>query len=195
MAQVRIVHASREGQSLRIAQTIGEVLTADGHRVEVSPADPFPGIADADGVVVVASIHVGRHPASLVRAVRAHRAVLERMPSAFLSVCLAAAGEGAEHRAQADAYVQAFLRRTQWHPTLSGTVAGALRFGRYGFLTGRVMRAIERREALPGPPGQEREFTDWNDVRAFAEAFSAQLRPAWSGRSRTPTAPPRDRAG
>lgn len=193
MAQVLIVHASREGQSLRIAQRVAETLEGDGHSASVVGADPFPGLGGADGVVVVASVHMGRHPAALIRAIRAHRAVLEHMPNAFLSVCLAAAGRDAAHRSQADGYLQEFLRRAQWHPTVSGTVAGALRFGRYGPIKGRFMRALDRREGFPGAPGEEREFTDWSTVRAFAEAFAAQLHPAWAGRAPDRRAQPRER--
>lgn len=188
MSSVLIVHASREGQTLRIAEYLAEALRQGGHAVRLAAAEPFPGVGGADGVIVAASVHLGRHPRALVRAVRAHRTVLERLPSAFLSVCLSAAGDDPLHRAEADGYLRDFLRRTGWRPELAASVAGALRFSRYGFLKARFVRAMSQREQLGTERGVDREFTDWNEVRRFAEAFGALLgavpRPRFERRSR-----------
>jgi len=174
VARVLIVHASREGQTLRIAERLADTLRETGHEVRLARSDPFPGIGGHDGVIVAASVHLGRHPRHLERAIRAHRTVLEHMPTAFLSVCLMAAGEDPLQRTEADGYLQTFLQRTGWRPDLAGTVAGAVRFSRYGFLKNRYMRAMTRGEGL-GDGASDHEFTDWNDVRRFAEAFGALL--------------------
>jgi len=174
MASVMIVHASQEGQTLRIAGRLAEALRRNGHDARLAPSDPFPGVGGYDGVIIAASVHLGRHPRSLARAVRAHRTVLGHLPSAFLSVCLSAAGTDPLHQAEADGYLREFLRRTGWQPDLAATVAGAVRYSRYGFLKARFVRAMTRSEHL-GDGVADREFTDWNDVRRFAEAFSALL--------------------
>ncbi|MEJ2287393.1 MAG: flavodoxin domain-containing protein [Deinococcales bacterium] len=175
MAKVLIVHASREGHTEHIAERLAETLRSDGHDVRLAPATPFPGTGGADAVIIAASVHRGRHPYGLVRAVYAHRRVLEHMPSAFLSVCLCAAGQDPLLRAEADGYLRDFLRRTGWRPDLAASVAGALRFSRYGFLQARFVRALVRRERIDADLDGDQEFTDWNDIRRFAEAFSALL--------------------
>lgn len=187
MASILIVHASQEGQTLRIADRLAHTLKGDGHRVRLAAADPFPSVSGHDGVIIAASVHLGRHPRSLARAVRAHRTVLAHMPSAFLSVCLSAACPDPLHRAEADGYLRDFLRRTGWRPDLAATAAGAVRFSRYGFLKARFVRAMARSEHL-GDTATDREFTDWNDVRRFAGAFGALLdavpRPRYERRPR-----------
>jgi menaquinone-dependent protoporphyrinogen oxidase len=175
MAKVLIVHASREGHTQRIAERLAETLRTDGHHVRLAPSNPFPGASGADAVIVAASVHRGRHPLALMRAVRAHRRVLEHLPSAFLSVCLCAAGTDPLQRAEADGYVRDFLRRTGWTPDLATSAAGALRFDRYGFLKARLVRAMARRAAIDAELRGTVEFTDWDDIRRFAEAFSALL--------------------
>ncbi len=174
MASVLIVHASSEGQTLRIAEYLADTLRGDGHEIRLTPSQPFPGVGGYDGVIVAASVHLGRHPRPLARAIRAHRTVLAHLPSAFLSVCLSAACPDPLHRAQADGYLHDFLGRTGWQPDLAATVAGAARFSRYGLIKARLVRTLVP-GGLGGPLGADREFTDWNDVRRFAEAFAALL--------------------
>lgn len=190
MASVVIVHASQEGQTLHIADRLADALRLDGHEVRLAASDPFPGVGGFDAVIVAASVHLGRHPRSLARAVRAHRTVLGHLPSAFLSVCLSAAAADPLHRAEADGYLRDFLRRTGWQPDLAASVAGAVRFSRYGLIKARFVRAMMRSEHL-GDGVENREFTDWNDVRRFAEAFSALLvsAPRDRYRRRLPAAP------
>lgn len=175
MARVLIVHASREGHTVRVADGLAEALRAEGHEASLLPSLPFPGVGGSDGVIVAASVHRGRHPFPLVRAVRAHNQVLEHLPSAFLSVCLCAAASDPLRRAEADGYLRDFLERTGWRPDLSASIAGALRFSRYGPLKARFVKSMLRRQGLRADGRSDREFTDWAEVRRFAEAFSALL--------------------
>jgi menaquinone-dependent protoporphyrinogen oxidase len=175
MAKVLIVHASREGHTQHIAERLALELQGDDHEVRIAPASPFPGASGADGVIVAASVHRGRHPSALVRAVRVHRRVLEHLPSAFLSVCLCAAAGDPQNRTEADGYLQDFLNRTGWRPDLAASAGGALRFSRYGFFKARLVRAMARRASIDADLRSDLELTDWDDIHRFAEAFSALL--------------------
>ena len=57
---------------------------------------------DYHGVIVGASIHMGKHDKHVVEFVRKNREMLERLPSAFFSVSLAAHGDTEE----AEGYVE-----------------------------------------------------------------------------------------
>lgn len=175
MARILIVVASQDGQTRRIAERLADGLRHDRHEVRLEPAAPFPPVAGADGIIIAASVHLGRHPAALVRAVRAHAIVFRHLPTAFLSVCLSAACSRPEQRAEADRYLHDFIDRTGWRPDLAASAAGALTFSRYGPLRASLVRAVARLKGLPIDPRSDREYTDWNDVRRFAEAFSALL--------------------
>ena len=182
MARVLIVYASQEGQTRRIAEALAETLRHDSHEVRLAAGVPFPSIGGADGVIVAASVHRGRHPGALARAIRAHATVLRHIPSAFLSVCLSAACDQPRQRAEAAGYLRNFTGRTGWRPELEASVAGALRSDAGGPFRLRRQRALARRHGLPADPPVDREYTDWEDVRRFAEAFSALLAARAHGR-------------
>ena len=72
-------------------------------------------------MIVGGSIHMGKHQDHVVDFVRANRFALERLPSAFFSVSLAARRHG-----DAEAYVANFEQQTGWRPTKVGLFSGAL---------------------------------------------------------------------
>ena len=55
-------------------------------------------------------------------------------------------------------------------------VAGALLYTRYNFLVRFVMRQITKAEGGDTDTSRDYEYTDWDAVDRFAEAFARQLR-------------------
>ena len=92
MLRVSIAYGTSEEQTVRIAEYLADVIRSHGHEafpVDVERASaPTPDGHDA--VIVGGSIHMGRHERNVVHYVRRNRAALERLPSAFFSVSLAA---------------------------------------------------------------------------------------------------------
>jgi menaquinone-dependent protoporphyrinogen oxidase len=82
-----------------------------------SLADTVPDRYDA--VVVGASIHMGKHDKHVVKFVQKNRDTLERLPSAFFSVSLAAYGDTHEARRTSRATSDSTRRATTSTP--SGT--------------------------------------------------------------------------
>ena len=110
MPNVFITYGTTEGQTAKIAEFISDVLREQGHEVTTldvkETADALPDTYD--GVIVGASIHMGKHDHHIVDFVRKHRALLDRVPAAFFSVSLAAHGDDAE----AEGYVEQFEEQT-----------------------------------------------------------------------------------
>lgn len=180
---IAVGYGTTEGQTARIARYVGEVLTAHGHQVRVvdlrhAGPDLLEGCA---GVIIGASVHVGRHQRYVRGYVRRSREVLDRIPSAFFSVSLAASGD----REGAERYVAQLGEQTGWRPATVGLFAGALPYTRYGFVKKRLMRRIARgKPALLGTDlARDYDYTDWDAVRRFAEDFLTERVPA-------PTRPP-----
>jgi len=172
MARILMVYGTTEGQTRKIVETIGD-LAAAGHEVETADAEAVRAdwfLTDPDAVLLAASVHIGKHPPSVGRFVMDHRARLEAIPSAFLSVSLAASGDAAACD-EAGGYVATFLSETGWKPAMTGIVAGALPYSRYGFLKRLMMKQIAKRKGLPTDTSCDHEFTDWNEVRRFAAEF------------------------
>ena len=181
MARIYIPYGTTEGQTAKIADYIADVIRQQGHDaqpVHIGHAQPAV-IEGYDGVIVGAAIHMGRHDKHIVEFVRKNRDVLERLPSAFFSVSLAAHGDAEE----AEGYVQRFEQETGWRPCRIARFAGALAYTQYGFVKRHVMKKIAADK--PGNLGTDTSrdyvYTEWDGVRSFTEDFLADLAPMAGG--------------
>ena len=173
--RIHIAYATEEGQTTKIADYIAEVVRAHGHRADTAEIGRAKaGVpAGCDGVVVGSSIHMGKHDKHAAEYVRYNREALEKVPSAFFSVSLAAHGDEAE----AEGYVEAFENETGWRPEQVALFAGALPYTRYGFLKRHLMKKIagDKPGSLGTDTSRDYVYTEWDGVRRFTEAFLAQV--------------------
>lgn len=175
MAGILVVFATVEGQSRLIAEHVAATAIAAGHTatvraVEDAAAEP-PGWRDA--IFVIGSIHLGRHAPALERWVIHAADALRASPSAFLSVSMSAARP--EDRPQAEGYVRDFLAKTGWQPTMSATVAGALRYPEYGVLKRWMIRRIAGANGLPTDTSRAHVLTDWQELTELTLRFLEAL--------------------
>ena len=172
MTKILIGYATTEGQTARIADRIAEVIRS--HGIEAQARD-FKQSKDAglDAVVVGGSIHMGKHEGCVVDFVRKNRLKLEGLPSAFFSVSLAAHGD----MANAEAYLANFEQETGWQPAQVGLFGGALLYRQYGFLKRLMMKKIvsDKPGGLSTDTSRNHVYTDWDEVKRFAEAFLERL--------------------
>jgi menaquinone-dependent protoporphyrinogen oxidase len=180
MSCTLILYATTEGHTARIVERIAQRLRDKGHIAETRRADAMPANLDPvsyDGIIVGASIHYGHHPGYLYALVRRQRAALTARPSAFFSVSLSAGGPGARPEA-AQRYLETFLRRVDWHPPQTATFAGALQYSKYGTFKKLLMRLIVGHAGGNTDTTRDYEYTDWDAVARFADAFAQQLQQA-----------------
>lgn len=183
MANIYIPYGSVEGQTARIVEYIADLVRAHGHEAETvdlkrSAASSIP--SGHDGVIVAASIHMGKHEGFVADFVRQNRSELERLPSALISVSLAAHGD--EH--DAEGYVAEFEEQTGWHPAHVGIFAGALLYTQYNFLKRQMMKKIVRDKGSTDlDTSRDYVYTEWDGVKRFTEDFLAGV-PAASGQER-----------
>ena len=194
MSHLLLVYGTVDGQTGRIAQEMARVLRRAGHDVTVRPAS-LPHAADDagvfDGVIVGAGIRYGHYPKYLAPLVR-HCVKPLDVPTAFFSVCLSAGGPGARP-ATAQAYVDDFLRKTEWRPDAVQSFAGALLYRRYNVFIRFMMRMIVGFAGGDTDTSRDYEYTDWAAVTRFAETFGKtsvrdrpqRLRPRFSPAART----------
>jgi menaquinone-dependent protoporphyrinogen oxidase len=175
MTKIYIPFATTEGQTAKIAEYLVDVIRAHGHdalAVDIKASgDSVPG--GYDGVIVGASIHMGKHDKSAYNYVRKNLVVLERLPSALFSVSLAAHGD----TENAESYVDEFEQETGWHPAKVALFGGALLYTQYGFLKRHLMKKIARDK--PGNLGTDTSrdyvYTEWDSVQRFAEDFLEEV--------------------
>jgi menaquinone-dependent protoporphyrinogen oxidase len=191
MKPALVLYATREGHTRRIAEYVAAALrTHDLVTHLVNAANIREGFSPAEysTAILIASVHRSRHEREMIQYVKRHLGELERIPSAFLSVSLSAAGAEntsapAQRRAQASADVRkmidAFLAETGWRPTFVKAVAGALTYSKYNFLMRFVMKRIARAAGGDTDTSRDYEYTDWKAldrlVDEFAPVFSERV--------------------
>jgi menaquinone-dependent protoporphyrinogen oxidase len=176
MPQILVLYGTTERHTEKIATAIAETLIANGCVADLAEAgtrDPTP--VHYSGVIVAASLHAGHYQKAVATWLDAHRSELASKPTAFVSVCLATASKRAGAAAEVDAIISRFLAQVGWQPTVIKPVAGALLYTQYGFITRWIMRRIARKEGGDTDTSRDFVYTDWQDVRGFAEAFSRRV--------------------
>ncbi|MFB6375514.1 MAG: flavodoxin domain-containing protein [Bradymonadaceae bacterium] len=176
--RVLIVYGTGYGQTAKIAKQIGDRLADRGCLIDERYGKHLTldrPLVHYDGVLVGASIYVNQHQSYIVEFARAHAPYLAEMPTGFFSVSLTAAAPTDEGRRQAHAALERFVGRTGWRPGMMMAFAGALTYSRYGLLETRIMQAIAAMTVGDTDISRDYEYTDWEEVRAFAEAYFETL--------------------
>jgi menaquinone-dependent protoporphyrinogen oxidase len=171
VARILVVYATTDGQTAKVARELGVRLREGGHDAEVRiAARDLDGPEDYAGVIVAASLHARHYQSSVRDWVRRHAAALGRTPSAFVCVCLTVRDPaGAPGLAKVNA---AFFQDCGWTPASVKPVAGALLYRQYGWLKRWMMKRIVASKGGDTDTSRNYEYTDWADVRRFADDFA-----------------------
>jgi menaquinone-dependent protoporphyrinogen oxidase len=176
MTKILIAYGTSEGQTAQIADHLAGVIRGRGLAVETLDLKHAKDVSVAgyDAVIIGGSVHMGKHQEDVVNFVRKNRVDLERLPSAFFSVSLAANGD----LPNAEAYVENFTQQTGWRPTTVGLFSGALLYRQYNFLKRYMMKRIVRdKPGMPTDTSRDYVYTNWDQVRRLAEDFAERLVP------------------
>lgn len=173
MASVLVAYATSEGQTGRVADRIVATLEGEGHEATARNL-AMTGDAEADpdaydAALVGASIHAGKHQPIVEDFASANRNALAAIPTGFFQISLSSATEEGEE--QAAGYVEAFVADTGWEPDRVGLFGGALRYSEMGFLKRTLIKQIAKRTVPGTDTSEDAEFTDWEEVEAFAADF------------------------
>ena len=187
MLRILVLYGTTDGHTGKVAGALGDAFAARGVSVDVvlaSPAAPRP--EGYDGFVVGASVHAGGYQATVREWVAAHAAELKTRPSAFISVCLGVLQKEPQVQAEVAATMDRFLTATHWQPTFVKAVAGALLYRRYNWFTRQMMKQIAAKAGGDIDTSRDYEYTDWDDLCAFAEMFAGVVADASAPAVRTP---------
>ncbi|HEX6244280.1 MAG TPA: flavodoxin domain-containing protein [Polyangiales bacterium] len=189
MQKILVLYATREGQSLKVAEHVTQRLRARGLNVRQVEArqhkDSFM-LSDYEAVLMVAPVYASFHPRELVRFASLHRELLATMPARLLSLSLSQAGvelpsASPEQRARSGAGVREvtdrFCKATGFDPRRVVPVAGCLAYSKYGFLKRQLMRYIARKAGGSTDTSRDHEYTNFANVDAalavFCDEFAA----------------------
>jgi menaquinone-dependent protoporphyrinogen oxidase len=177
MSRILIVYASTDGQTRRIARHVADRLADAGHGVELMPAaeDDDLAIGRFDGVVLAGSVHLGGYQKALSEFAAEKAALLDGVPTLFLSVSLSAAGHESEDWAGLEKIETAFREATGWTPGQVVRVAGAYLPSRYDVFRAWAMRRILAERDPGADPDADKEYTDWPGLDAAVDGWVAGL--------------------
>ena len=169
MARILLAYSTVDGQTLKICERLQQLIASMGHTTQLLAIDQADGLdlAGFDQFVIGASIRYGKHRPEVYRFIEAHRAVLDRTPSAFFSVNVVARKPG-KNTAETNPYIRTFRRTTSWKPGVIAVFAGKIDYQRYGLLDRQVIRLIMWITKGPTDLRACVEFTDWQAVERFA---------------------------
>ena len=176
MPRILIVYGTTYGHTARVAAAIAGGLRAEGAEADVAAAaDGPPAPAGYDGVIVAASVVAGGYQKPVLRWVKEHRAALEAMPTAFVSVCLGVLqADPAVHKTLQE-ILQRFKKETGWTAGEVKLVAGALEYSRYNWIVRLIMKRIVRKAGGSTDTRRDVVYTDWSDLDGFARRFARRV--------------------
>lgn len=172
MTRILVVYATTDGHTAKIAGAIADTLRTHGAVVDVHQVGQTHRLPDGyDGVIVAAPVRGGKYLKPVRRWVRAHAAALNARPTAFVSVCLGVLQHDAAVDRTLQTIISGFVAETGWQPVVTKPVAGALPYTRYNWFIRRVMKRIAAKAGGDTDTRRDYEYTDWQDLRGFAEQF------------------------
>ncbi|WP_092878824.1 menaquinone-dependent protoporphyrinogen IX dehydrogenase [Izhakiella capsodis] len=168
-----IIFSSRDGQTREIAAAIASEIK------HIYPCD-IVNILHAshiewenyDRVLIGASIRYGRFHPAVAKFVANNLPALRERISGFFSVNLTAR-KPEKRTPQTNVYTRKFLLSTPWEPDCCAVFAGALRYPRYSWFDRITIQFIMRITGGETNASKEVEYTDWQQVRRFAQDFAA----------------------
>ena len=177
-SRVLFAFASMYGQTEKIAHHLAQRMEARGSDVTVRPcAEIGPDVRldqyDAvlvGGPVIRQALHVEAR-----RFVEERASELGRLPSAFFLVSGAAGSRYESERNAARDIMNQFLDRAGWAPEERASFAGAIPYTRYPLLLRWVMKWISWRNGGSTDTSRDHEYTDWDEVDAFADRCAEVL--------------------
>ena len=159
--QTLILYFTTDGQTKKIADKLAEQIS---HEVEVislqdQAVNFAEKLANADQIVIGASIRYGHFNPLMYKFVAEHQVVLNQKKSAFFSVNLTARKLN-RRTAETNVYV----------------IAGALLYPRYKFFDRMMIQFIMKLTKGETDASKEYEFTDWAQVEQFGKLLDLGLK-------------------
>lgn len=169
MPAVLIIYSSHDGHTAKICQVLQHEIQYAGQAATVVAIENADQISPSefDQIIIGASIKYGKHSPEIVAYIEKHQALLDSKPNAFFSVNVVAR-KPEKNSPETNPYLQKFLRCTAWKPKQLAVFAGKIDYPSYSSFDRFMIRLIMWMTRGPTDPQATIEFTDWNQVKAFA---------------------------
>lgn len=176
--KVLIAYSSRFGHSLKIAEEMGNVfknnhVAVDLCNLETVTTLPNP-IQGYDAVIITASIRYGKFHKKLNEFIAQYKTELKDTLDVFIPINLVAR-KPHKRLLENNNYVQKFLEEAGWQPSKINIMPGALEYPKYNFLDRSMIKFIMWMTKGEMDTSKTIDYTDWDEVRAFAGEVQQSL--------------------
>ncbi|HEY5924783.1 MAG TPA: flavodoxin domain-containing protein [Kofleriaceae bacterium] len=179
--RVLIVFASSHGQTAKIAAAIAARLREHGAEVDVCDAlaGTPPPPDDYDVVGLGSHVRHGKHDPVIHCYIDRNLSSLQARQSFFFSVSLTASDK--PYLPDPGSYIYGTTYATAFRADSSAAFAGALPYRQYNPILRLLMKVRSSRHGHPVDTSRDHAFTDWSQVRLFADSIAH-----WTGPRRRP---------
>lgn len=166
--KVLFLYSGRDGQTRKIAEYMASCFgdSIECHVTNICAIDARQ-LMTFDAVVIGVSVRYGHFQPEFIRFVKAHAEILNVMKSALFTVNMLARNPE-KCTPSTNKYTSHLLEVMRWHPQTCHVFAGALRYSQYGWLDRSIIRIIMWMKKGPTDVTKDVEYTDWDQVKAFA---------------------------
>lgn len=173
MAKIIIIYSTTDGHTRKICSYLMQVVEEHGNQVTLISINDKKVIdlKSFDKIVIGASIHYGKHGKEVYKFIKNNLQILENKPSAFFSVNVVAR-KPEKNQPETNPYLKKFLMQISWKPKKLAVFAGKIDYQKYKFRDRFMIRLIMWMTKGPTDPKTNIEFTNWDQVKEFAQTIS-----------------------
>ena len=163
-----IIYSSTDGHTKNICEFINSNSIKNKFEIlSINSALDFD-LEKYDLIVVAASIRYGKHKPEVLEFVNRNLETLNKKKSVFFSVNVVAR-KPEKNSPETNPYIKKFLKKTKWMPKKLGVFAGKVDYPNYNFLNRFIIRFIMLITKGPTDITKSYEFTNWDDIKKFAQ--------------------------
>jgi len=167
-----IIYSSVDGQTLKICNTLKDVLLQNDQNVELFSIDDFDeDFTNYDRLIIGSSIRYGVHNKKIIEFINTHKKELDSIRTAFFSVNLVAR-KPEKRTPETNPYVIKFFKTIDWAPNMVEVFAGKLDYKKYSFFDRKMIQFIMWMTKGPTNTNTEIEYTNWDRVKEFGKQLS-----------------------
>ena len=163
-----ILYSSTDGHTKKICDFINANSTKNNFEIlSINNVLDFD-LEKYELIVLGASIRYGKHKAEVLKFVNRNLETLNRKKNAFFSVNVVAR-KPEKNSPDTNPYIKKFLKKTKWIPKKLGVFAGKVDYPKYNFFNRLIIRFIMLITKGPTDITKSYEFTNWDDIKKFAQ--------------------------